>query len=96
MRTAEELTKRFDGCTLFRFPADPPRGYWRDRGFVDRDVLALIEVDVPDTWESREWLRDYARDVLLSRFKQKAIYVKFVQPVEQLVITEEEIHGEDS
>ncbi len=59
------------------------------------DVLALIEVDVPDTTESREWLRTYARDVLLERFRQKAIYLKFVGPVEHLVVNEEEISDED-
>jgi hypothetical protein len=58
-------------------------------------VLALIEVDVPDTSVSRAWLRVYARDVLRERFRQKAIYLKFVGPVEHLVVTEEEISDED-
>jgi len=62
---------------------------------VDRDVLALIEVDVPDTTESREWLRAYARDVLRERFQQKAIYLKFVGPVEHLIVSEEEVSDED-
>ena len=55
--TADELSRRFGGGTLFVFRHDPPRGFWWDRGIVDRDVLALIEVDVRDTTESREWLR---------------------------------------
>ena len=58
-------------------------------------VLALIEVDVPDTAESREWMRGYARDVLRERFRQKAIYLKFVGPVEHLIVSEEEIGHED-
>jgi hypothetical protein len=58
-------------------------------------VLALIEVDVPDTTESREWLRAYARDVLRERFRQKAIYLKFVGPIEHLIISEEEVRDED-
>jgi hypothetical protein len=62
---------------------------------VDRDVLALIEVDVPDTTESREWLRAYARDVLRERFQQKAIYLKFVGPVEHLIVSEGEVSDED-
>ena len=37
---------------LFIFRHDPPRGFWWDEGIVDRDVLVLIEVDVPDTRES--------------------------------------------
>ena len=55
--TADELARRFGGGTLFIFRHDPPRGFWWDQGVVDRDVLALIEVDVRDTTESREWLR---------------------------------------
>jgi len=58
-------------------------------------VLALIEVDVADTKESREWLRAYARDVLRERFQQKAIYLKFVGPVEHLAVSEEEVRDED-
>jgi hypothetical protein len=68
--TADELARRFGGGTLFIFRHDPPRGFWWDQGIVDRDVLALIEVDVPNTAESREWLRAYARDILRERFRQ--------------------------
>ena len=52
-------------------------------------------MDVPDTTESREWLRVYAPDVLRERFRQKAIYSKFVRPVEHLVVTEKEISDEN-
>ena len=93
--TADELARRFGGGTLFIFRHDSPRGFWWDQGVVDRDVLALIEVDVLDTRQSREWLRAYARDVLLERFQQKAIYLKFVGPVEHLVVNEEEINDEN-
>jgi len=50
---------------------------------------------VPDTTESRDWLRAYARDVLRGRFRQKAIYLKFVGPVEHLIVSEEEVSDED-
>lgn len=93
--TAEEVARQFGGGTLFVFRHDPPRGFWWDEGFVDRDVLALVEVDVPDTTESREWLRNYARDILQERFRQKAIYLKFVGPVEHLIVSEEEVRDED-
>ncbi len=93
--TADELAHRFGGGTLFIFRHDPPRGFWWDQGVVDSDVLALIEVDVPDTTESRDWLRVYARDVLRERFRQKAIYLKFVGPVEHLIVSEEEVSDED-
>jgi hypothetical protein len=95
LNTADELARRFGGGTLFVFRRDQPRGFWWDQGIVDRDVLALIEVDVPDTTESREWLRAYARDVLRERFRQRAIYLKFVGPVEHLVVSEEEVGDED-
>jgi len=93
--TADELARRFGGGTLFIFRHDPSRGFWWDRDVVGRDVLALIEVDVPDSTESREWLRLYARDVLRERFRQKAIYLKFVGPVEHLIVREEEVRDED-
>ena len=93
--TADEVARQFGGGTLFVFRHDPPRGFWWDEDFVDRDVLGLIEVDVPDTTDSREWLRTYARDVLRERFRQKAIYLKFVGPVEHLIVSEEEVSDED-
>jgi hypothetical protein len=93
--TADELTRRFGGGTLFVFRHDAPRGFWWDEGIIDRDVLASVEVDVPDTTESREWLRAYARDTLRRRFRQRAIYLKFVGPVEQLIVSEEEVSDED-
>lgn len=95
LETADELAHQFGGGTLFLFRHDAPRGFWWDRGILDRDVLALIEVDVPDTEEARAWLRSYARDVLCQRFRQKAIYLKFAGPVEQLIVSEEEIRNED-
>jgi hypothetical protein len=95
LETADELALRFGGGTLFMFRHDPPQGFWWDQGFVGRDVLALIEVDVSDTTESREWLRAYAREVLRERFQQKAIYLKFVGPIEHLLVGEEEVRDED-
>src|SRR5436190_586314 len=92
METADELAQQFGGGTLFVFRQDPPRGFWWDHGVVDQDVLALLEIDVPDTAASRAWLQTYARDVLCARFRQKAIYLKVVRPVEQLIVSEEEIH----
>jgi hypothetical protein len=91
IRTAEEIAQQFGGGTLFVFRREDPRGFWWDRGVVDRDTLVLLEVDVPDTAEARDWLRGYARGVLLKRFRQKAIYLKFIGPVETLLITNEEI-----
>ena len=94
MRTAEEIAEQFGGGTLFVFRRDEPRGFWWDQGIVDRDTLGLLEVDAPDTAATREWFRAYARTVLLGRFRQKAIYLKFVGPVERLLVTDEEVRGD--
>jgi hypothetical protein len=94
MRTAEEIAERFGGGTLFVFRRDEPHGFWWDQGLVERDTLALLELDAPDTVETRDWLRTYARSVLLERFRQRAIYVKFVRPVEQLIVTDEEVRSD--
>jgi hypothetical protein len=61
---------------------------------VERDTLALLELDAPDTAETRDWLRAYARDVLLNRFRQRAIYLKFVRPIEQLTVADEEVRSD--
>ncbi len=87
--TMQEIAARFGGGALFRFSEGNPKGYWWDRGFIDEDVLAVLEVDVADTEESIAWLRQYARDVLLRRFEQRAIYLKIIGPVETLVVLDE-------
>lgn len=91
IRTAEEIAQQFGGGTLFLFLREVPRGFWWDQGVVDQDTLALLEVDVPDTAGARDWLRRYAQRVLLKRFRQKAIYLKFIGPVETLLVSDEEI-----
>lgn len=94
MQTAEEIAQQFGGGTLFVFRHDRPRGFWWNRGVVGQDTLALLAVDAPDTAESREWLRAYARRVLLERFRQKAIYLKFIGPVHQLLVEDEEVRSD--
>ena len=94
VQTADEIAREFGGGTLFVFREDEPRGFWWDRGVVDRDTLALLEVDVPDTPAARAWLKTYARAVLRERFRQKAIYLKFVGPVETLVVTDVQVSDE--
>lgn len=94
IRTTEEIAQRFGGGTLFVFRHDEPRGFWWDQGLVECDTLALLELDAPDTGETRDWLHAYARDVLLDRFRQKAIYLKFLRPVEQLIVTDEEVRSD--
>jgi len=70
--TAVEVATQFGGGFWHRFPGGEARGFWWNKGIVDRDVLALLEVDVPDTGESRSWLRRYAQDVLIKRFSPES------------------------
>lgn len=62
LQTAEEITLHFgEGGTLWRFPKGvAPRGFWWGRGVLDLDDLAVLEIDVPDMAESRDWLKRYA------------------------------------
>ena len=85
--TAEE-TARFlkEGGTLHVYRDARPRGFWWDNGIVDQDVHALLEIDFVDSPRNRRWVAEYARRVLLRRFRQKAIYVKFIGPIERLVV----------
>ena len=83
-----ELTKEFGGCLLHLYRDRSPQGFWWQEGIVYGDDIALIEVDMADTEESRQWLRTYVRDVLMPRFEQKAIYIKIIRPVETLEITD--------
>ncbi|MGH9365980.1 MAG: hypothetical protein ACRD1B_12070 [Thermoanaerobaculia bacterium] len=91
--TAEEVSRelRVEGGTIHLYRDGNVRGIWWDRGIVDRDTHAVIEIDMDDTAHSREALKRYVREVLLERFRQKAIYIKFVVPVDRLVVTEEQV-----
>lgn len=70
-----------------KFTAAPPQGYWWDRGFLHQDELVAIEVDIPDARAARSWLRRYAREALLRRFKQEAIYIRLIGPVQVVLVT---------
>ena len=93
--TADELARRFGGARSPSSAMTLREGSGGTRALSTQTCWVLIEVDVPDTTESRDWLRAYARDVLLERFRQKAIYLKSVGPVEHLIVSEEEIGDED-
>ena len=93
VRTGEEIATNplFGGGILYVFRHEEARGFWWDKGVVDKDVHALLEVDIPDTEANRAGLESYAKDVLLRRFRQKAIYIKFVGPVQTLLVRDEEV-----
>ena len=92
--TAEEISKEFGGGLLHLYRETHPKGFWWDRNIVQRDDIVLLEVDVPDTLNCREWLKTYAKNILLSRFQQDAIYIKLVKPTETLEITDLNISKE--
>lgn len=77
--TCIDITGRFGGCILHE---DPKTGYWEKAGIIFEDDVEVLEVDMVDAAEERQWIIDYARNVLLERFKQEAIYIKFVRFVE--------------
>lgn len=92
VQTAEEITELFHGGgTLLCFRDGQVRGFWWDHGAVDKDVHALLEFDIEDTVANRERVRTYAREVLKKRFQQKAIYVKWIGPVETWIVKDEEV-----
>ena len=95
LATAEEVAREFGGGALHVFRDGRVRGFWWDQGVLDRDDLAVLEVDIPDRADKREWLKTYARDVLVKRFRQRAIYLKFIGPVETWVIQAEEMPNEE-
>jgi len=80
IQTAEEAAMAFEaGGELYKYDEnDKRRGVWWNKGMLGWDVLAALEIDVPDTADNRAWFEEWAADVLLDRFQQDAIYVKFV------------------
>lgn len=81
--TCSDIADRFGGCVLHE---DPKVGYWQKAGVVFEDEVVLVEVDMSDAAEEKQWLVDYARSVLVKRFEQKAIYLKFVRFVEVEIV----------
>lgn len=90
VRTGEEITELFGGGTLWVFRDGQARGFWWDHGTIDRDNLAMLEVDIEDTAANRAKLKAYVRHVLKKRFRQTAIYVKWVGPVETWVVNDQD------
>jgi hypothetical protein len=89
--TASEIAQIFGGGMLHLPVTGELTGFWCDRGIIDRDEMALFEVDIPDTAESRRRIETYARETLLKRFDQKAIYVRIVGPIETILVVDTEI-----
>ena len=77
VETCEEVALRFGGGT---FDDRPRRGFWASRGIIYEDEVGILEVDIPNTEQDKAWLLDYAKKVLLERFEQEAMHIKFVGP----------------
>jgi len=72
------------GCTL---DLEPKKGFWGRVGVIYEDDMLAIEIDnIPNAEEDKQWLIQYAREVLCNRFAQEAILVKFVLVVEAHVV----------
>ncbi|MBI2001042.1 MAG: hypothetical protein HYV46_14395 [candidate division NC10 bacterium] len=96
VQTAREISKHFDGgADLQIFRRDKPHGFWWDRGFLSKDVLAYISADLPDSEKTRAWMRDYAKRRLLKRFRQKAIYWRWLVVEVELVRAPEAVSEEE-
>lgn len=89
--TAEEISRRFGGGVLHRFKDESPTGFWWNKGVLSRDEIGAFEVDMLDTHENRRWIKSYAKDILLKRFRQEAICLRFIGPIDSLEVTEETI-----
>lgn len=49
-------------------------GHWRQGGVVYRDNLARLVVDVPDTAQSREWMKEF-KGRWKARFQQLELWM---------------------
>jgi len=88
---AIEISDLFNlGCTLDIYPK---HGIWIESGIVYEDVSVILEINnFPKSKEKQ--IINYCRDELLSRFKQKAILVKFV-PVRAIVVSQKKIEKKE-
>lgn len=89
--TAKEISRQFGGGVLHRYKDEAPAGFWWNKGVLSQDQMGAFEVDILDTEENRRWIKSYVKNVLLKRFRQDAIYLRFIGPVESLEVTEETI-----
>jgi hypothetical protein len=51
-----EIVEKFDAAS---YETQKVEGHWRSQGVLYRDNLVKIVVDVPDTQENREWMREF-------------------------------------
>ena len=61
-------------------------GIWLDDGMLYYDELRIFEFDLEDKEANRQLVIKYVKETLLNRFKQIAIYVKFIPYVEPVIV----------
>ncbi|MFQ5688030.1 MAG: hypothetical protein ACE5GV_15390, partial [Candidatus Scalindua sp.] len=59
---------------------------WFDEGLIFRDDIRILEFDIEDNKENRNLIIQYVKEVLLKRFNQIAIYVKFIPFIEPVTV----------
>ena len=83
VKTAEELALNLSGGGTWH---KKKTGIWWDDDIMYSDKIRILEIDIVDNTKNRNKMIEYVRKTLLERFKQKAIYIKFVRFVEPVVI----------
>ena len=51
-----EIVKKFDAAS---YETQKVEGHWRNQGVLYRDNLVKIVVDISDSDENRQWMRDF-------------------------------------
>lgn len=63
---AEAVLEVVENFGAASYETQKVEGHWRYQGVLYRDNLVRIVVDVPDTDENRQWMRDFKK-----RWKEK-------------------------
>jgi hypothetical protein len=88
IKTADEIAKHLDtgGGIWWRKSGE---GFWFDRFYDNRrydDPLVVLDIDFVYTKATVAWLRKYAREILLERFRQIAIYMRIIINIEPILV----------
>lgn len=74
--TAEELTTIFGGGTWYK----DRKGSWLGKtGKIHEDRIRVFEIDMIDSIRNKRRIKNYITEILVARFDQEAIYLRFVE-----------------
>lgn len=85
-KTMEDIALTISGGGFLRESPESIHGIWTDKEETFWDDIKIIEFDVEDTKSTRRKIIKYVRDVLLNRFGQIAIYVRFIPNIEGFIV----------